>query len=107
MSEEQLRAILATLAGDANFRAKLSNAKDADAVAAMAKEAGFTIAFDAFALDREPLEVSDQHLESLVGSGQAAVVKCTRPACLTATSKNHVSNLAATSLKNMSTFNLI
>ena len=86
MSEEQLQAILATVAENADLRTKLNNANDADAVVALAKEAGFTITLYAF--DRAPLEVSDEHLESVVGSGQAAVAKCKRPACLTATSKN-------------------
>jgi predicted ribosomally synthesized peptide with nif11-like leader len=89
MSEEQLQAILATVAENADLRTKLNNANDADAVVALAKEAGFTITLDAF--DRAPLEVSDEHLESVVGSGQAAVAKCKRPACLTATSKNDAS----------------
>jgi predicted ribosomally synthesized peptide with nif11-like leader len=89
MSEEQLRAILATVAENADLRTKLNNANDADAVVSLAKEAGLTITLDAF--HRAPLEVSDEHLESVVGSGQAAVAKCKRPACLTATSKNNAS----------------
>jgi len=88
MSEEQLRAILAKVAEDSDLKSKLNNAADADAVVAVAKEAGFTITLDAF--DQAPMEVSEEHLESVVGSGKA-VAKCKRPACLTATSKNDAS----------------
>jgi predicted ribosomally synthesized peptide with nif11-like leader len=88
MSEEQLRAILAKVAEDADLRTKLNQAENADAVVALAKEAGFSITLGTFA--QAPLEVSEEHLESVVGSGQA-VAKCKRPACLTATSKNDAS----------------
>lgn len=87
MSEEQLQALLMKVAENADWKTKLNQAEDADAVVSWAKEAGFEITVDAF--QRAPMEVSEEELETVVGSGAAAVVRCTRPACLTATSKNN------------------
>ena len=43
MSEEQLKAFLEKVKGDTNLQEKLKAAADADAVATIAKEAGFSI----------------------------------------------------------------
>ena len=46
MSEEQLKAFLEKIKGDSNLHEKLKAAADANAVAAIAKEAGFKISAD-------------------------------------------------------------
>ena len=43
MSEEQLKAFLEAVKADAGLQEKLKTAKDADAVVAIANEAGFSI----------------------------------------------------------------
>jgi predicted ribosomally synthesized peptide with nif11-like leader len=47
MSEEQLKAFLEKVQGDTSLQEKLKAAGDADAVLAIAKEAGFMISADA------------------------------------------------------------
>ena len=46
MSEEQLKAFLEKVKGDTSLQEKLKAAADANAVAAIAKEAGFSISAD-------------------------------------------------------------
>ena len=46
MSEEQLKAFLEKVKGDTTLQEKLKAASDADAVVAIAKEAGFSISAD-------------------------------------------------------------
>ena len=65
MSEEQLKAFLEKVKGDTSLQEKLKAAGDANAVAAIAKEAGFSISADD--LTKAQSELSDQELEDVRG----------------------------------------
>ena len=68
MSEEQLKAFLEAVKADAGLQEKLNAAADADAVVAMAKEAGFVISVEA--VTGQGQELSDEELESVGGGNQ-------------------------------------
>ena len=65
MSEEQLKAFQEKVKGDTSLQEKLKAAADADAVAAIAKEAGFSISADD--LTKAQYELSDKELEGVAG----------------------------------------
>ena len=65
MSEEQLKAFLEKVKTDTSLQDKLKAAADADAVLAIAKEAGFSISADD--LKNAQSEVSDEELERATG----------------------------------------
>ena len=65
MSEEQLKAFLEKVKGDTSLQEKLKGAADADAVLAIAKDAGFMISVDD--LKNAQSEISDEELESAAG----------------------------------------
>ena len=65
MSEEQLKAFLEKVKADTSLQEKLKAAADANAVAAIAKEAGFSISADD--LTKAQFELSDQELEGVAG----------------------------------------
>ena len=65
MSEEQLKAFLEKVKADTSLQEKLKAATDNDVVAAIAKEAGFSISADE--LKKAQSEISDEELESAVG----------------------------------------
>jgi len=65
MSEEQLKAFPEKLKADTNLQEKLKAAADADAVTALAKEAGFSISADD--LKNAQSELSDEKLEAATG----------------------------------------
>ena len=65
MSEEQLKAFLEKVKGDTSLQEKLKAAADADAVAAIAKDAGFSISADD--LTKAQSELSDEELEGVAG----------------------------------------
>ena len=65
MSEEQLKAFLEKIKGDTSLQEKLKAAADADAVAAIAKEAGFSISADD--LKNAQSDLSDEELDSVAG----------------------------------------
>ena len=67
MSEEQLKAFLEKVKGDNNLQEKLRAAADSNAVAAIAKEAGFSISADD--LTKAQSELSDEELEDVAGGG--------------------------------------
>ena len=67
MSEEQLKAFLEKVKADTSLQEKLKAAADADAVVAIAKEAGFSISADD--LKKAPQEISDNDLEGVAGGG--------------------------------------
>ena len=67
MSEEQLKAFLEKVKSDSSLQEKLKAASDADAVVAIAKEAGFN--FTADDLTKVQSKLSDQELESVAGGG--------------------------------------
>ena len=65
MSEEQLKAFLEAVKGDAGLQEKLKAAGDADAVVAIAKAAGYVISDEE--LKRAQAEVSEEELEGVAG----------------------------------------
>ena len=65
MSEEQLKAFLEKVKGDTSLQEKLKAAADANAVAAIAKEAGFSISADD--LTKAQSELSEEELEGVAG----------------------------------------
>ena len=66
MSEEQLKAFLEKVKGDTTLQEKLKAASDADAVVAIAKEAGFSISADDLK-NAQVTELSDEELEGVAG----------------------------------------
>ena len=65
MSEEQLKAFLEKVKTDTSLQEKLKAAADANAVAAIAKEAGFSISVDDLA--KAQSEISEEELEGVAG----------------------------------------
>ena len=65
MSEEQLKAFLEKVKADTSLQEKLKAAADADAVTAIAKEAGFSISADDLTMAQS--EISDEELEGVAG----------------------------------------
>ena len=85
MSEEQLKAFLEKLKDDSSLQEKLKAASDADAVVAIAKEAGFSISADD--LKKAQSEISEEELEGVAGGRPlTAINTCntTATACGTA-----------------------
>ena len=67
MSEEQLKAFLEKVKADTSLQEKLKAAADANAVAAIAKEVGFSISADD--INKAQSEISDEQLEVVAGGG--------------------------------------
>ena len=68
MSEEQLKAFLEKVKGDTSLQEKLKAATDNDAVAAIAKDAGFMISIDDLKNAQSEIpEISDEELEGVAG----------------------------------------
>ena len=65
MSEEQLKAFREKVQGDTSLQEKLKGASDANAVAAIAKEAGFSISADD--LTKAQSELSEEELDGVAG----------------------------------------
>ena len=74
MSEEQLTAFLEKVQGETSLQEKLKAAADANAVAAIAKEAGFSISADDLA--KAQSELSEEELEGVAGGGWMCWVSC-------------------------------
>ena len=74
MSEEQLKAFLEKVRADASLQEKLKAAADADAVAAIAKQAGFSISADD--LNNAQTEISEEELEGLGGGAYSETGYC-------------------------------
>ena len=74
MSEEQLKAFLEKVKGDTSLQEKLKAAADADAVAAIAKQAGFSISTDD--LKNAQTEISEEELEGLGGGAHSETGYC-------------------------------
>ena len=68
MSEEQLKAFLEKVKSDSSLQEKLKAASDADAVVAIAKEAGFNISADELT-KAQSTELVDSELETVAGGG--------------------------------------
>ena len=73
MSEEQLKAFLEKVQGDTSLQEKLKAAADANAVTAIAKEAGFSISADD--INKTQSELSDEELEGVAGGGWAQLAE--------------------------------
>ena len=67
MSEEQLKAFFEKVKADTSLQEKLKADADADAVVAIAKEAGFSISADD--LKNAQSKVSEEEMEGLAGGG--------------------------------------
>ena len=65
ISEEQLKGFLEKIKGDTSLQEKLKAAADADAVLAIAKDAGFSISADD--LKNAQSKVSEEELEGVAG----------------------------------------
>ena len=78
MSEEQLKAFLEKVKGDTSLQEKLKAAADANAVAAIAKEAGFSISADDLTTKAQS-ELSDEELEGLAGGEGCWITWGVRP----------------------------
>ena len=71
MSEEQLKAFLEKVKDDTNLQEKLKADADADAVAAIAKDAGFMVSVDEL---KQLSEISEEELEDVAGGGNLTIV---------------------------------
>jgi predicted ribosomally synthesized peptide with nif11-like leader len=71
MSEEQLKAFLEKVKADTSLQEKLKAAANADAVAAIAKEAGFSISADD--LTKGQSELSEEEVEGVAGGGRKTI----------------------------------
>ena len=69
MSEEQLKAFIEAVKADAGLQEQLKAAGDADAVLAIAKEAGFDVSKAGWLRyqAKQTLELSDEELEGVAG----------------------------------------
>ena len=79
MSEEQLKAFIEKVKADTSLQEKLKAAADADAVAAIAKEAGFSISADV--LKSAQSEISEEELESVAGGFVPSLLPFQTPQC--------------------------
>ncbi len=66
MSEDQLKAFLDKVKGDASLQEKLKSAADAESVVVIAKEAGLSISVDDLN-QSQPKNLSEQELEGVAG----------------------------------------
>ena len=88
MSEEQIKAFLEKVKGDTSLQEKLKAAGDVDAVAAIAKEAGFSISADDLKMaqseiSEEELEVvKSEHISKLCEYNPTTIWDVKRNACL-------------------------
>ncbi len=69
MSDEQLRAFWEAVKADAGLQQKLQGVTEPDAVAAIAKEAGFMITTEE--VQRSQAEISEEDLEGVAGGGKS------------------------------------
>ncbi len=76
MSEEQLKAFLEKVKAEASLQARLNAAGDADAVAAIAKEAGFSISADD--ITKVQSEISEEELEGVSGGKEGTMGRTRR-----------------------------
>ena len=74
MSEEQLKAFIEKVKADTSLQEKLKAAADANTVAAIAKEAGFSISSDD--LKNAQSEISDEELEGVAGGRSTNFPEC-------------------------------
>jgi predicted ribosomally synthesized peptide with nif11-like leader len=65
MSEEQLKVFWEAIQADAGLQQKLQGVTEPDAVAAIAKEAGFSISAEE--IKKAQLELTDEQLDGVAG----------------------------------------
>ena len=82
MSEEQLKAFLEKVKSDAELQEKLKESADANAVVAIAKEAGFSITAED--IQSAPEEQSDEELNGAAGGAQRVEFPMMTPPTFTA-----------------------
>ena len=70
MSEEQLKAFMEAVKADEGLQEKLMAAGDADAVLAIAKEAGFLITVEVLQRAHRDAGISEDELEGVAGGGK-------------------------------------
>ena len=70
MTEEQLTAFITHAKGDFRLQEKLKDAADVDAIAAFARESGFSISADD--LKKDQSEISEEELEGVAGGAVTA-----------------------------------
>lgn len=80
MSEDQLKAFWEAIQADAGLLQKLQGVTEPDAVAAIAKEAGFNISAEEIKKAHSELELTDDQLETVVGGG-GSPENCSLPSC--------------------------
>ena len=74
MSEEQLKAFWEAIQADAGLQQKLQGVTEPDAVAAIAKEAGFSISAEE--IKKAQLELTDEQLDGVAGGGYVTWGSC-------------------------------
>ena len=77
MSKEQLKAFLEKVKADTSLQEKLKAVSDANTVAAIAKDAGFSISADD--LKNAQSELSEEELEGVAGGCQINSAQLTFP----------------------------
>jgi len=68
MAEEQLKAFWEAIQADAGLQQKLQGVTEPDAVAAIAKEAGFSISAEEIKKAQSEFELTDEQLENVAGA---------------------------------------
>ena len=69
MSEDQLKAFWEAIQADTGLQQKLQGVTEPDAIAAIAKEAGFSISAEEIKKAQSELELTDEQLDGVVGGG--------------------------------------
>ena len=67
MSEDQLKAFWEAIQADTGLQQKLQGVTEPDAIAAIAKEAGFSISAEEIKKAQSELELTDEQLDGVVG----------------------------------------
>lgn len=70
MSEDQLKAFWEAIQADAGLQQKFQGVTEPDAVAAIAKEAGFNISAEEIKKAQSELELTDEQLKAVAGGAQ-------------------------------------
>ena len=74
MTQEQLKTFLEKAKSNHSLQEKLKAASDLDAIAEIAKAAGFVVSTDA--LKKAQSKLSDQELESVAGGNMLSAIIC-------------------------------
>ena len=77
MSEEQLKAFWEAIQADAGLQQKLQGVTEPDAVAAIAKAAGFSISAEEIKKAQSEFELTDEQLAQVAGGSSCTLAACT------------------------------